>query len=244
MIVMKTEKNSFAAIVLSAGKGARMHSAVPKQYLMLEGKPVLYYSLLAFQQSVAQDIILVAGEADIPYCQERIVRQYGFSKVSAIIPGGKERYHSVFHGLVELKKRPSPPEYVMIHDGARPFVDNAIISRCAEAVREYQACVAGMPSKDTVKIADSQLFARETPERKYVWQIQTPQAFSFPLIYQAYQELIEREVQGERYPITDDAMVLETICRQKVRLVEGSYENIKITTRDDLKIAHALYAKK
>lgn len=230
-------EKTYAAIVLSAGKGTRMNSTVPKQYLMLEGKPVLYYSLLAFEKSMAEEIILVTGKDDIEFCQKEIVEKYRFTKVKAVIPGGKERYHSVFCGLTELKKQKCPPDYVMIHDGARPFVDDAIICRCAKAAEEFQACVAGMPVKDTIKIADEQLFAKETPERKYVWQIQTPQVFAFPLICQAYEELLEREKRGEIFPVTDDAMVLETICGRKVKLVEGSYENIKITTPEDLKTA-------
>lgn len=236
-------EKKYAAIVLSAGKGTRMNSAVPKQYLMLEGKPVLYYSLLAFEKSMVEEIILVTGKDDIEYCQKEIVEKYGFNKVKAVIAGGKERYHSVFCGLTELNKEKCPPDYVMIHDGARPFVNDSIIFRCAEAVKKFQACVAGMPVKDTIKIADEQLFAKETPERKYVWQVQTPQVFEFPLICQAYQELLDREDNGESFAITDDAMVLETICHRKVKLVEGSYENIKITTPEDLKIADVFLQK-
>ncbi|MCI9532939.1 MAG: 2-C-methyl-D-erythritol 4-phosphate cytidylyltransferase [Lachnospiraceae bacterium] len=237
------EHKKYAAIVLSAGKGSRMHSTVPKQYLMLEGKPVLYYSLMAFQQSMVEDIVLVTQREDIHFCQSEIVGKYGITKVSAVIEGGQERYHSVFLGLRELGRQEPPPDYVLIHDGARPFVDGEVITRCAEGAKGYQACVAAMPAKDTVKIADEQFFAKETPERKNVWQVQTPQAFSFPLIYQAYGELLNRMAQGEPLAVTDDAMVLEVVRSQKVKLVEGSYRNIKITTQEDFLIAKALCEK-
>lgn len=235
---MKEKK--YAAIVLAAGKGARMDSAVPKQYLELEGKPILYYSLLAFEKSMVDKIILVTGKEDIEYCQKEIVEKYGFTKVSKVTNGGKERYHSVYSGLQELKKETCIPDYVMIHDGARPLVDEAIILRCGEAVEEFQACVAGMPAKDTIKIVDEDIFAAETPRREYVWQIQTPQTFEFSLIYEAYETLIKREHAGEVFHVTDDAMVLEIICQKKVKLVEGSYKNIKITTPEDLELAEAL----
>lgn len=231
------KEKTYAAIILSAGKGARMKSNVAKQYMMLEGKPVLYYSLRAFEKSMIKEVILVAGEDDIAYCKKHIVDKYGFTKVKAVVAGGKERYHSVFCGLKELEQEEVAPDYVMIHDGARPFIEDGIIERCAEAVEEFGACVAGMPVKDTIKIADEHLFAVETPERKNVWQVQTPQVFAFPLIYQSYRELIERENNGEVFHVTDDAMVVETICNKKVRLVEGSYENIKLTTPEDLKLA-------
>lgn len=227
----------YAAVVLSAGKGTRMHSDVPKQYLMLEGMPVLCYSLQSFQQSMIEDIVLVCGSEDLEYCQKEIVEKYGYTKVRAIVPGGKERYHSVFCGLEELAKLSKLPDYVMIHDGARPFVDQAMIERCATAAKQYQACVAGMPVKDTIKIADDAGFAAKTPERKFVWQIQTPQVFAFSLIYQAYRELLEMEASGKAISVTDDAMVLETVRKRQVRLVEGSYKNIKITTPEDLEIA-------
>lgn len=234
------EGKTYAAVVLSAGKGSRMNSTTPKQYLMLHGKPVLYYALHAFEQSMVDEIVLVTGKGEIGYCQKEIVEKYGFTKVKSIVAGGKERYHSVFCGLEELNQAKKKPDYVMVHDGARPFLDDGIIRRCAAAAAEFQACVAGMPMKDTIKIADHALFAQETPQRNYVWQIQTPQAFAFPLIYHAYHELLEREKSGEIFPVTDDAMVLEIICGKKVKLIEGSYGNIKITTPEDLKLAEAL----
>lgn len=246
MEVKPKEKNrdrTYAAIVLSAGRGMRMKSHVPKQYLMLRERPVLFYSLSAFEKSMIREIILVAGEEDIPWCRKEIVEKYGFTKIKAVVPGGKEMYHSVFCGLEELNREKNPPDYVMIHDGARPFVDQATILRCAEAVEKFQACVAGMPVKDTIKIADDTLFARETPPRNRVWQIQTPQVFRFSLIYQAYRQLIEYEKEGQPVSVTDDAMVLEMICHQNVRLVEGSYENIKITTPEDLRLAEVFSAQ-
>ena len=174
------------AIVLAAGKGSRMQSAVPKQYLELCGKPVLYYSLAAFEESFIDEIILVAGKDDISYCKEQIVERYGFQKVTEIIAGGAERYLSVYQGLLAAEEA----DYVYIHDGARPFVDAAILSDAKACVEQYQACVAGMPVKDTIKIVDAEDFAKETPERKYVWQVQTPQVFSYALVREAYDMLM------------------------------------------------------
>lgn len=236
-------EGKYAAIVLAAGRGKRMNSTVPKQYLLLEGKPVLYYSLLAFENSMVDEIILVTGKEDVSYCQKEIAEKYNFQKIKAIIAGGKERYHSVFCGLQELEKQKSAAEYVMIHDGARPFVNDVIIQRCAESVEKYKACVAGMPVKDTIKIADSSLFAAQTPNRSDVWMVQTPQVFERSLIHNAYKEIITREEAGEEISVTDDAMVVETMTDCKVKMVPGSYENIKITTPEDLQIAKVFCKK-
>ena len=141
--------NKTAAIVLSAGRGTRMQSDIPKQYMPLNDKPVLYYSLKAFQESSVSTIILVTGKEDIDYCQKEIVEKYHITKVAAIVSGGKERYHSVFEGLKQLEGY----DYVLIHDGARPCVDKEIIERSIEAVIQDKACVVGMPVKDTIKIA-------------------------------------------------------------------------------------------
>ncbi len=238
------DHKKFAAVVLSAGRGSRMNASVPKQYLMLGKRPVIYYSLKAFQNSGVEDIILVTGREDVEFCQKEIVDKYALAKVRAVVPGGEQRYHSVFCGLKELKKKGGQPDYVMIHDGARPFVDQAMIERCAKAVKRDQACVAGMPVKDTIKIADDCQFAKETPKRSLVWQVQTPQAFAFSMIYDAYQKLLKQEEQGETLSVTDDAMVVESILGEKVRLVEGSYKNLKITTPEDLKIAELFLSER
>ena len=167
------EKQKYAAIVLAAGSGKRMNSQVHKQYLIIQDRPVLYYSLKEFQDSAVDEIVLVVGKGEEEFCRREIVDKYGISKVKAIVEGGKERYHSVFEGL----KQTSDADYVLIHDGARPFVNQDIIRRCMLEVPKYQACVVGMPVKDTIKIADEGGYAKQTPDRKNVWMIQTPQTF-------------------------------------------------------------------
>lgn len=219
----------YAAIVLAAGSGSRMNTQVHKQYLLLQGKPILYYSLKEFEESPVDEIILVVGKGEINYCQTEIIEKYHITKVSHIVEGGKERYHSVFEGL----KYTEEADYVLIHDGARPFLNQQIIRQSMDAVIKYQACVIGMPVKDTIKIADDDCYAKETPERKKVWMVQTPQTFERKLIYDAYEKML----QNEDSAITDDAMVLERVTGKKTKLIPGSYRNIKITTPEDLLIA-------
>lgn len=220
------------AIVLAAGQGKRMHSKIQKQFMELNGMPVLCYSLRCFQESpLIRDIILVTGEEYVSWCKEEIVEKYGFTKVSAVVSGGKERYDSVYKGLRACKDT----EYVLIHDGARPFIDNGIIERGLMAAAQTGASVVGMPSKDTVKIADAEGNVSETPDRSSVWIVQTPQIFRYPLIYDAYTSILKKEMTG----ITDDAMVAEHETGVKIRFSEGSYRNIKITTPEDLVIAEA-----
>ena len=227
------QKTKCTAIVLAAGQGKRMGTKVQKQYLEISGKPVLFYSLDVFQKSdMIDDIILVVGENQEEYCREEIIEKFHITKVRKIVKGGTERYHSVWNGLQEVAE----DGYVFIHDGARPFVTEEILSRAYETVQREKACVVGMPVKDTIKIADKEGFAKETPNRSLVWMVQTPQVFETFLIKNAYSLLMEQEI----IQVTDDAMVVETMLRKKVKLVEGSYENIKITTPEDLKIAEVL----
>lgn len=214
-----------------------MGASVQKQYIELEGKPVIYYTLKVFQESeVIDDIVLVVGKDQIPYVKEEIVDFYGFTKVTMIVEGGKERYDSVWEGLKAISEEDG---YVFIHDGARLFVNEDILCRGYETVERYRACVAGMPSKDTVKIVDQDAFAVETPERKYVWAVQTPQIFETGLIKEAYAKVM----QGNYINVTDDAMVVELTMNIPVKLFEGSYENIKITTPEDLDIAKVFLKK-
>ena len=233
---------SNTAIVLAAGSGKRMNSAVAKQYLMLKDKPVIWYALQTFEQSPMVDrVILVVGKGETTSCREKIVEQYGFKKVEAVIEGGAERYLSVWEALKWLQEHEpyGTEEYVFIHDGARPFVNEKIVSDTYEAAKEHGACVAAMPVKDTIKIADDEEFAAETPNRKTVWAVQTPQVFERRMITEAYSTLVEQleELKRRGIEITDDAMVVETMTNHKVKLVEGSYRNIKITTPEDLDIA-------
>lgn len=223
------------AIVLAGGRGKRMNSSVPKQFLMIKDKPVLYYSLKAFEDSFIDSVILVASEDDMEYCRKEIVDKFGFNKVVKIVSGGKERYHSVLNGI----KAASECDYIFIHDGARPFVTQDMLARLLECVKESKSCVAGMPVKDTIKIANEDGYIDTTPKRELVWMIQTPQVFDFALIKKAYLNLEKGEYSllERGISITDDAMVVEVLLGEKVKLVEGSYQNIKITTPEDLAIA-------
>lgn len=219
------------AVVLAAGSGRRMNSSVHKQYMMLAGKPVLFYALKAFEESEVTDIVLVVGQGEIEYCRREIVDKYGFQKVKAIVEGGKERYHSVYAGLSAAPGT----DYVLIHDGARPFVDVDMIKRSMDGAKCYQACVVGMPVKDTIKVVGEDGTAKDTPDRNTLWQVQTPQSFSYPMILDAYTKIIAQEGCN----VTDDAMVLEQMTGRQVRVIRGSYQNIKITTPEDLWVAEA-----
>lgn len=242
-------KKRCTAIVLAAGRGSRMKSDVPKQYMLLRDKPVIWYALQVIEQSeVIDDCILVAGAevSDIEYMGDEIVARYGFHKVDTIVAGGRERYDSVYHALQVIADEdmavPNRDGYIFIHDGVRPFLTEEILRRCYEAVEEHHACVAGMPVKDTIKIVDKSGFARQTPDRNFMWQIQTPQVFDAPLILSAYEKLMQEKERLLRdgISVTDDAMVVETFTDCKVRLVEGAYGNIKVTTPEDMAVAEAL----
>lgn len=241
------EKKRCTAIVLAAGQGKRMGTKTQKQYLNLCGYPVLWHCLHTFEESaVIDDMILVTGEDQIDYCRTEFVEKYGFRKICKIVAGGAERYHSVLNGLRAMEKNACEDGYVFIHDGARPFVDEAMIGRAYEEASASGACVIGMPVKDTIKIADENGYIASTPKRSLVWQIQTPQVFDAELIVSAYREVIEREQEllSQGVQITDDAMVVEYVCEHPVKLVQGSYENMKLTTPDDLEVAEAFLQKR
>ena len=234
------DKKKYTAIILSAGTGSRMKSNMPKQYMELLGQPVIYYSIKAFEDSPVDEIVIVCSADYIEYFRHSIIEKYGFKKVKAIVQGGKERYNSVYEGL----KAANGTDYVLIHDGARPLVDNEIIVRSMHTVEKEKACVAGMPVKDTIKVSDELGYSANTPDRKSLWQIQTPQCFEYDLLAQSYDKLFSDMSYGKSVPaITDDAMIVEYGSDTKVKLIEGSYENIKVTTPEDMGIA-ALFLKK
>ena len=193
---------------------------------------MLYYSLQCFQKSpLIRDVILVTGEGVISYCKKEIVEKYHLDKVSRVIAGGKERYDSVYAGLLAC----ADSDYVFIHDGARPFITEDILQRGMEGVKKTGACVIGMPSKDTIKLSDGAGFIKETPNRSLVWTIQTPQIFSYSLIREAHESIRKKDMTA----ITDDAMVVEQETGARICLAKGSYRNIKITTPEDLLLAEA-----
>ena len=228
---MKNRKR-YTAIVLAAGSGRRMQSDTPKQFMELCGHPLVYYSLYAFEKSPVDDIILVTGKDDVSYCRKEIVEACDFKKVRAVIPGGKERYLSVYEGL----KAAAGTDYVLIHDGARPMIDETEIRLSMRAVEEEHACVIGVPVKDTIKIVDEDRYAVSTPPRSTMWQIQTPQCFVTAEIREAYQKMMEAGDDS----VTDDGMVMETYGIRGVRMIKGSYENMKITTPEDMLLGEAI----
>ncbi len=255
-------KKKCTAIVLAAGSGRRMKSDIAKQYMPLGGRPLIWYALHAVEESsVIDDCILVVCQEDIlnGYVREQIVERYGFHKVTSIVSGGAERYDSVYNALraiTETQAAAASQEttmtveaesgetactdgYVFIHDGARPFLTEDILKRCFDEVERTGACVAGMPVKDTIKIADREGYAAQTPDRALLWQIQTPQVFETALITEAYEKLVrEKErLAAAGIQITDDAGVVETLMERPVKLVEGSYRNIKVTTPEDIAVA-------
>lgn len=222
--------SKFTAIVLSGGTGKRMNSDIPKQYMMLKDKPVLAHSLLAFEKSPVDDVVIVCGAGDEEYIIKEFVEKYSLTKVSAVCAGGAERFNSVYNGLKACKDT----DYVLIHDGARPYVTDEIIKRNIEEVQKYKAVVTSVKATDTVKIADDDGFVVSTPERKSVYFMQTPQTFEYSLALDSYSKLIEELNKDVEVQVTDDAQVVEMYSDTKVKLIEGDYSNIKITVPKDL----------
>ena len=236
-------KEKISAIIVAAGTGKRMNSTVKKQYMEIASQPVLSLTLKAFEASDVDEIVVVTGEDEISYVREQIVERYCFKKVVAICPGGKERCDSVYEGLKQIIKR-SELGYVLIHDGVRPLITPELINSCIESVRKYDACIPGVPEKDTVKEADENMDVLRTPDRKKMYRIQTPQCFSLDLIKEAFEKYYGDKHDGgnggcadDSQSITDDAMLVEKFTGHKVKILEGDYKNIKITTPDDLEIA-------
>ena len=220
-----------AAIIPTAGSGSRMASAVSKQYLLLGGIPLIVHTLRAFQEtSIIDDIFLILPAQDIEKAQQDIVEKYGLSKVRKILPGGRYRQDSVRSGLDALT-----PDYdiVVIHDGVRPFITQELIEMTTREA-EIGPVTVGVPVKDTVKTIDPCQFVGETLNRGQIWLTQTPQVFRVSLIKEAYRRAYEDNYYG-----TDDAALVERMG-VKVKMMLGSYDNIKITTMIDLSWAELM----
>lgn len=214
-----------SAIIVAAGQGKRMGGQTRKQFLMLEGKEIIAHTIERFEKFYEiKEIILVTGKDDIE-CVEAMVKSHGWKKIAAVVSGGKERQDSVKCGLQALSEN---TEIVLIHDGVRPFVTEDMINRSIAAAQKYDGCVLGVPAKDTMKICDENGMVMETPDRSTLWYIQTPQAFRRDLIEKAY-----KKAEQEGFLGTDDASVAEFYGAQ-IKVIQGSYQNIKITTKEDL----------
>jgi 2-C-methyl-D-erythritol 4-phosphate cytidylyltransferase len=221
---------SVTAIVPAGGSGSRLGLKTRKPFVALSGKPILYYALKTLEDSGAVDRIMVAAEkSQIPRV-EALVKRFGFRKVKKVVAGGSTRSASVKNCLDALT---DDPDIVVIHDAARPLVSGEMIKESIRLAHKYGACVAAVPESDTIKLGQRDGFVKKTIDRRNVFRAQTPQAFRARLIRTAYERL------GKGGGGTDDSSMLEG-KGIKIKIFSGSYRNIKITTREDLRIAEAL----
>lgn len=219
-----------SAIVLAGGRGKRMGSVQSKQYIDLNGKPILYYTLNHFINNKNIDkVILVIPEDELEFCRNEVLDKYNL-KIDSIAFGGKERQDSVYNGL----KKADGSDIVLIHDGARPFVSERIIEEGIKYARMYGAAAPGVMPKDTIKVKNQESFSLETPDRNNLVAVQTPQVFDYNIIFGCHKKVKEKHLD-----VTDDTMVVE-LFGNDVYLYEGEYTNIKITTPEDLILAHYL----
>ena len=214
-------------VIVAAGTGSRMNMGINKQFIKLEGKEIIAYTIEKFyNNSNIEDIVVVVKEDESEFFKKEILDKYNFKNVK-IAYGGKERHDSVYNGLKLLDEK---CDVVLIHDGARPFVSDKIIDKSIEEAKEHKAIVVGVPVKDTIKVIDNDKNIVDTPNRSVLWAVQTPQTFDYNILIDAYKDAFKNKFYG-----TDDAMLVERIG-YKVKMLEGSYNNIKITTQEDLNI--------
>ena len=214
-------------VIVAAGTGSRMNMGINKQFIKLEGKEIIAYTNEKFYyNSNIEDIVVVVKEDESEFFKKEILDKYNFKNVK-IAYGGKERQDSVYNGLKLLDEK---CDVVLIHDGARPFVSDKIIDKSIEEAKEHKAIVVGVPVKDTIKVIDNDKNIVDTPNRSVLWAVQTPQTFDYNILIDAYKDAFKNKFYG-----TDDAMLVERIG-YKVKMLEGSYNNIKITTQEDLNI--------
>jgi 2-C-methyl-D-erythritol 4-phosphate cytidylyltransferase len=226
---------SVFALIPAAGCGSRFGSAVKKQYLELNGQPILARTLCLFNESpCVHAVFVIAPAAEMEFCRRAIVNRFGFDKVRAVVCGGEERQVSVYNGLKACDA--GPEDIILIHDGVRPFVPAALIAETVRGAERDGACLAAVPARDTLKeIENGRVVA--TPERKRFWQAQTPQAFRCAILLEAHEK-----ARAEGFCGTDDASLVERLG-VPVAVVEGSPFNFKITAPDDLMLAEALGKK-
>jgi 2-C-methyl-D-erythritol 4-phosphate cytidylyltransferase len=220
---------STACIIVAAGSGRRYGSTVPKQFVNFKGKPLFLWSVLAFKKIREFSQVIVVVPAERLKSLAKLEKEYGIE----VIAGGKERHDSVINGIKKLNEDIT---LVAIHDGARPMVSSNLIVSALKAAKKYGASVVAVKARDTIKIVESKTHVvRKTIPRDEVWLAQTPQVFSREIIDRLYTNV------GEA-PVTDDSQLAEKLGI-KVRIVEGSYSNIKITDRADLETAQIFFRK-
>ncbi|MGL4873163.1 MAG: 2-C-methyl-D-erythritol 4-phosphate cytidylyltransferase [Clostridium sp.] len=219
-----------SAIILAGGRGKRMNSDISKQYIEINKKPILYYTIKKFMNcSEVDKIIVVVPENEIDYCKNEVINRYDL-KVDLIVAGGKERQDSVLNGLEKLEKT----DIVLIHDGARPFLSEEMIKNGINFAKKYKSAAPGVMPKDTIKVKDEKSFSKETLNRAKLIAIQTPQVFEYDLILECHRKVKERGIE-----VTDDTSVVEAFGKS-VYLYDGEYTNIKVTTPEDLILAKYL----
>ncbi len=211
------------AVIVAAGRSTRM-GGVDKTFAPILGMPLVAHTLDRFESFPKVDeIVLVLAEESLDRGR-KLVQERGYRKVSHVCAGGERRQDSVRNGLELL----SPCDWVLVHDGARPCFDDAMLQRGLDAAADCGSAVAGVPVKDTIKLVSPDLMVNETPDRSLLWAAQTPQVFRYDLLLEAHRTFTE--------DVTDDAAMVEALGHP-VKMFQGSYENIKVTTADDLVIA-------
>jgi 2-C-methyl-D-erythritol 4-phosphate cytidylyltransferase len=221
------------ALIPAAGMGKRMGASINKQYLQLNGLPIVARTISVFERSPLIDAIyLVIPAEEIPYCQEHVVDACGFKKIAAIVPGGKERQNSVMNGLNAMRGNVADNDVILIHDGVRPLVTEAMLGESIAVARIRDGALVAVPGKDTMKTVRDGIVVN-TPKRENLWHAQTPQSFRFGIIHAAH---LSAEADG--FIGTDDASLIERTGGD-VCIVQGDYRNIKITTPEDLLLAEA-----
>ena len=218
-------------IIVAAGSGSRMNMGINKQFIKLKDKEIIVYTLEKFyKHKNIDEIVVVVKEEEAEFFKNEIIDKYNFENIK-IAYGGKERQNSVYNGLKMLDDK---CDIVLVHDGARPFISKSLIDNCIEEAKNHNAVVVGVPVKDTIKVINEDNDIVDTPERSKLWAVQTPQTFNYDILVKSYEDAFENEFYG-----TDDAMLVERIG-YKVKMIEGSYNNIKITTQEDLNIGNQI----